>query len=140
MPRHRKPKDPGPLALSPVALVICTRTFHHDEPGYAELGYHLVGEIRAIPGEDGGQGRLHWTGRGPESGPLRTPMIKIEAELAPGTPPVKRYRNGEGPPPWRLRCSCGYDRQPTEARLAGIVAAWAREFPGRPAEIDLRRL
>lgn len=136
MPRHRKPKPPAQPAAG---LVICTEAFHHGEEGYVGRGHHLVGEIRHIPDADG-PGRLEWTGHGPESGPLRTPGITIAADLRHGSPPIKRYRHGDAPPPWRFRCSCGLDRQKSEADLAVIAAAWMREFPGRPVEYDMRRL
>jgi hypothetical protein len=140
VPRHRRRKRP-PQDTSPAPVVIiCRDAYHHDEDGYGQRGYHLVGELRQVPPADGRPGRLEWTGHRPEPGPLRTPGLVIAADLPAGTPPLKRYRSGEGPAPWRILCSCGLDKQPTEARLAGVVSAWAKAFPGRPVEIDLCRL
>ncbi|HZR53644.1 MAG TPA: hypothetical protein VFB06_29570 [Streptosporangiaceae bacterium] len=136
MPRHRRPKsqpEPAP------ALVICLDTFHRDEPGYAKRGYHLVGELRPVPGGNG-SGRLAWTGPVPERGPVRTPGMTIAANLAPDAPPVKHYRHGDAPPPWRFRCSCGLDKQSAEATLAAFITAWARKYPGRRCLIPLQRL
>ena len=137
MPRHRKrkpPADPAPV------LVVCRDPYHHDEGGYAERGHHVVGELRSLPATSDRPWPLEWTGHGPEPGPLRTPGITIAADLPPGTPPIKRYRHGDGPAPWRIRCSCGLDRQPTEARLAAIIAAWVKAFPCERCLIDMCRL
>lgn len=136
MPRHRRPKPPPKPAP---ALVICFDAYHHDDRGYAERGYHLVGEVRPVP-DGNGSGRLAWTGPVPERGPARTPSMTIAADLAPDAPPVKHYRHGDDPPPWRLRCSCGLDKQPTEAELTAYMSNWARERPGQPCLIALQWL
>ncbi|HEX3957850.1 MAG TPA: hypothetical protein VHZ03_14625 [Trebonia sp.] len=137
MPRHRRPKpQPEPAAV----LVICLDTYHCGEQGHAERGHHLVGELlRDLDGD--GSGHLVWSGHAPERGPVRTPMITIAAPPAPGAPPVKRYRHSDdAPPPWRLQCPCGLDKQVAEADLAAFIAAWARKYPGQPCLIPLQRL
>jgi len=136
MPRHRRPK---PQAEPAAVLVICLDIYHRGEQGHAERGYHLVGELRPVP-DGNGSGRLAWTGPAPERGPVRTSQMTIAADLAPDAPPVKHYRHGDAPPPWRLICSCGLDKQPTEAELAARVTEWAREHPGQPCLIPLQRL
>lgn len=133
MPRHRR-KRPAPPA-APV-LIVCRDSFHQDEPGYTGRGYHLVGEIRHAPERPGG---LAWTGHAPERGPLRTSGITLVWGASPGLP-VKRYRRDDGQPTYRFWCSCGLDKQRSESELAAIVARWGRQFPGRPAEIEMSRL
>jgi hypothetical protein len=134
LPRRRK--RPAGQHGQPPVLVTCTDPYHYDEPGYAERGYHLVGEIRDAPRRRGG---LAWSGHAPEQGPLRTSGITLVWGASPGLP-VKRYRRDDGQPTYRFRCRCGLDKEKSEPELAAIAAAWAREFPGRPAEIDMRRL
>jgi hypothetical protein len=140
VPRHRRRKRP-PQDTSPAPVVIiCRDAYHHDEDGYGQRGYHLVGELRQVPPADGRPGRLEWNGHRPESGPLRTPGLVIAADLPASTPPVKRYRTGDGPAPWRIRCICGLDKQPTEAHLAEIIGRWAQAFPGEQCQIPMDRL
>ena len=136
MPRHRKKRG---TSAQTVALVTCVEAYHHDEPGYAERGYHIAGEVRVARSPDGPP-RLEWTGHAAERGPLRTPAVTIAADLAPGAPPVKRYRHGDAPPPWRVACTCGLDRQKPEADVIEIIAALLRKRPGRAAELPMRRL
>lgn len=133
MPRHRRKRSAPPATQ---VLVTCHDSYHHDEDGYPERGYHLVGEIRHDPGQPGG---LAWTGHVPEQGRLRTSGITLMWGASP-TLPVKRYRRDDGQPTYRFRCSCGLDKQRSEPELAAIVTAWVREFPGRPVEIDMCRL
>jgi hypothetical protein len=135
MPRHRKKHAPA-ADLAPV-LVVCRDPHHHDEDGYAERGYHLVGELRHAPDSPGG---MEWSGPGPEKGPFRRSGIAIAAGPVPGAPPFKRHVGDDGQVAWRFRCSCPRDAQRSEADLAAIIAAWMREFPGRLCEIDLCRL
>jgi hypothetical protein len=130
--RPKRPASPAP----PAVLIVCTDAHHRDEPGFAERGYHLVGEIRHAPERQGG---LAWSGHAPEQGALRTSGITLLWGVSRGVP-VKRYRRDDGQPTYRVRCRCGLDVERSEPDLAEIVTAWGREFPGRPVEVDVCRL
>jgi hypothetical protein len=120
---------------------VCDDSFHHHEDGYAERGYHLVGELVLVP-NPGADGKYHleWTGHNPERGPVRVSGMAVPANRPSGFPPVKSWRRNDGVPVWRFRCSCGDDRQRREPDLTTIIAQWQQEFPGTPCQMLMSRL
>jgi hypothetical protein len=121
--------------------VVCRDSYHHDEDGYAERGFHLVGESVLVP-NPGGDGKYHleWTGHRPENGPVRVSGMTVPANRPSGFPPVKSWVGNDGVSVWRFRCSCGDDRQRSEPDIMAIISALLREFPGKPCEIPMERL
>jgi hypothetical protein len=121
--------------------VVCTDSYHRDEPDYARLGHHHVGTLRLVQGNEDGPGHLAWTG--PRADPrdtISTSGITLSwPGIAPALPQKPRHRD-DGTAVWRFTCRCGRDVQRSEPDLAALIIRYAEAFPGRRPEVDVARL
>jgi hypothetical protein len=129
----RKPRRPG--FSIPVA---CSDPSHHDEPGYADCGYHLVGTIRMARNADG-PGRLTWSGpRAEPRGTVQTSGVTLSwPGIAPRLP-VRNFRRDDGTAIWWFECMCGRSPKRSEPELTEIIGRL--HVAGLPVVVDLVRL
>lgn len=126
--------------------VFCTDDYHRDEPGFSDLGYHLIGTLsyvplnsqaRATPGYRwyGPREKLDMaTGQDPELSDAWTALQELPL-------PVKLWRDEDDNFVWRFRCTCGRDPQHSDAYMGGIVQRWMTAFPESTSMmLDITRL
>lgn len=130
---HRKPG---------VVRVICTDSFHHDQPGYGELGHHHVGTLVLVypKGKPWADKGFRWYG--PHEAAERIETRDEKVVMFPplvGSPlielplPTKQWRTEDDEFVWKFRCvgpyGCTRDAQRHEAHLAKIVRRWIEAKP-----------
>jgi hypothetical protein len=80
-----------------IIWVICTDSYHHDSPGFAERGFHYLRTLKLLPRP---------------GGPL--PGFTIVPRNNAREKPVKDFRRFDGLWVFRFECPCGLDHHREE--------------------------